>query len=151
MTASQLGPLGGSELGPGPTGPACQQPRRGHANSAGAVKAAPEPTSAAAGTAWADQAWAIRQVFPNVCYATACGRQGQAWPPALTLDGDLADGAAGVLRIQQRLGLVPGPIAVPVELHGGQPVDSLADTWVFELARGRYATYVRCVISSVSA
>jgi hypothetical protein len=41
-------------------------------------------------------------------------------------DGDLADGAAGVLGIQQRLGLVPDPVAVPVELDDGEPVDGLA-------------------------
>jgi len=41
-------------------------------------------------------------------------------------DGDLADGAAGVLGVQQGPGLVPDPVAVPVELNGGEPVDGLA-------------------------
>ncbi|MGH3222106.1 MAG: hypothetical protein ACRDPY_25990 [Streptosporangiaceae bacterium] len=31
-----------------------------------------------------------------------------------------SDGTAGVLGVQQRLGLVPDPVAVPVELHGGE-------------------------------
>ncbi|HEX9353744.1 MAG TPA: hypothetical protein VF933_08005 [Streptosporangiaceae bacterium] len=41
-------------------------------------------------------------------------------------DRDLADGAADVLGVQQRLGLAPGAVAVPVELHDGDPVHSLA-------------------------
>src|SRR5260370_181016 len=41
-------------------------------------------------------------------------------------DHDLADGAAGVLGVQQRLGRAPDTIAVPVELQGGDPVDRLA-------------------------
>jgi hypothetical protein len=41
-------------------------------------------------------------------------------------DRDLADGAAGVLGIQQRLGLLSDPVAVPVELHGSEPVNGLA-------------------------
>ena len=34
-------------------------------------------------------------------------------------DGDLADGAAGVFGVEQRLGLPPDAVAVPVELHRG--------------------------------
>ena len=45
-------------------------------------------------------------------------------------DGDLADRAAGVLGVQQRLGLAPDPVAVPVELHRSDPVDGLAATAV---------------------
>ena len=41
-------------------------------------------------------------------------------------DGDLADGAAGVLGVQQRLGLPPDAVAVPVELHRGDAVDGFA-------------------------
>ena len=41
-------------------------------------------------------------------------------------DGDLADGAAGVFGVQQRLGVAPDAVAVPVELHGGDPVDGFA-------------------------
>ena len=41
-------------------------------------------------------------------------------------DGDLTDRAAGVLGVQQCLGLAPDPVAVPVELHRGDPVDGLA-------------------------
>src|SRR5262249_10106101 len=38
-------------------------------------------------------------------------------------DGDRADGVAGVLVVQQRAGLPPDAVAVPVELHGGDLVD----------------------------
>ena len=41
-------------------------------------------------------------------------------------DGDLTDGAAGVLGVQQRLGLPPDAVAVPVELHRGDAVDGFA-------------------------
>ena len=41
-------------------------------------------------------------------------------------DGDLADGAADVLGVQQRLRLAPDAVAVPVELHRRDPVDGLA-------------------------
>ncbi len=41
-------------------------------------------------------------------------------------DHDFADGAAGVLGVQQRFGLAPDTVAVPVELQGGDPVDRLA-------------------------
>ena len=41
-------------------------------------------------------------------------------------DGDLADGVAGVLGVQQVLHVPPDPVAVPVELHGRNPVDCLA-------------------------
>jgi hypothetical protein len=40
-------------------------------------------------------------------------------------DGDPADRAADVLGIQQCLGLAPGAVAVPVELHHRDPVDGL--------------------------
>ena len=38
-------------------------------------------------------------------------------------DGDLADGAAGVFGVEQRFGVAPDAVAVPIELHGGDPVD----------------------------
>ncbi|MGH3303986.1 MAG: hypothetical protein ACRDOK_20375 [Streptosporangiaceae bacterium] len=38
-------------------------------------------------------------------------------------DDDLTDGAADVLGVQQRLGLAPDPVAVPVELQGSDTVD----------------------------
>ena len=41
-------------------------------------------------------------------------------------DDDLADGAAGVFGVQQRLGVPPDAVAVPVELHRGDAVDGLA-------------------------
>ena len=40
--------------------------------------------------------------------------------------GDLADGAAGVLGVEQRLGIAPDAVAVPVELQRGDLVDGLA-------------------------
>ena len=56
-------------------------------------------------------------------------------PPAVTLgwlgagavgDGDGADRVAGVLVVQQRAGVTPDPVAVPVELHSGDLVDGAA-------------------------
>jgi hypothetical protein len=38
-------------------------------------------------------------------------------------DRDRADGVAGVLGVQERAGLAPDPVAVPVELDGGDLVD----------------------------
>ncbi|WP_159395465.1 hypothetical protein [Streptomyces albireticuli] len=40
--------------------------------------------------------------------------------------GDLADRAADVLGVQQALRGAPDPVAVPVELEGGDPVDGFA-------------------------
>lgn len=40
-------------------------------------------------------------------------------------DGDLTDDAAGVLGVQQRLGVPPETVAVPVRLHRRDPVDEL--------------------------
>jgi hypothetical protein len=41
-------------------------------------------------------------------------------------DSHLTDRPADVLGIQQRLGGAPDPVAVPVELHRGDPVDGFA-------------------------
>ena len=41
-------------------------------------------------------------------------------------DGDGADRVAGVLVVQQRAGVTPDPVAVPVELHRGDLVDGAA-------------------------
>ena len=41
-------------------------------------------------------------------------------------DGNLADRPAGMLGVEQRLGLPPDPVAVPVEPHDGDPVHGLA-------------------------
>ncbi|MFE0156851.1 hypothetical protein ACFWY5_57670 [Nonomuraea sp. NPDC059007] len=41
-------------------------------------------------------------------------------------DDDFAGGAAGVFGVQQRLGLSPDAVAVPVELQRGDAVDGLA-------------------------
>jgi hypothetical protein len=43
-------------------------------------------------------------------------------------DSDLADTAAGVFRVQQCLGVAPDAVAVPVELEGGDLVDSVTAT-----------------------
>ena len=43
-------------------------------------------------------------------------------------DGDLADGAAGVFGVEQLLRGSPDAVAVPVELHRGDPVDGFAAT-----------------------
>jgi hypothetical protein len=40
--------------------------------------------------------------------------------------GDLADRAAGVLGVQQRLGIAPDAVAMPVELQRGDLVDGVA-------------------------
>ncbi|MGW3958129.1 hypothetical protein ACWEKM_46440, partial [Streptomyces sp. NPDC004752] len=41
-------------------------------------------------------------------------------------DLDGTDGAAGVFGVEQGFGLAPDACAVPVELHGGDPVDRFA-------------------------
>src|ERR1017187_4498743 len=41
-------------------------------------------------------------------------------------DGDLPDGVAGVLGVQQGAGVTPDPVAVPVEAHRGDLVDRVA-------------------------
>ena len=59
-------------------------------------------------------------------------RTGQAPPPACDVgrfgaaavgDGDVADGVAGVLGVQQGVGVAPEPVAVPVEAVRGHRVD----------------------------
>ena len=41
-------------------------------------------------------------------------------------DGDLPDRVSGVLGFQQRAGVAPDPVAVPVEAHRGDLVDRVA-------------------------
>ena len=55
----------------------------------------------------------------------ACGDVGWLGASAVG-DGDLADGIAGVLGVQQRAHVPPDAVAVPVELHGGDLVDGVA-------------------------
>jgi hypothetical protein len=45
-------------------------------------------------------------------------------------DGDFADRASGVLGIEQGLGLASDSVAVPVELHLGDPVNGLASPFL---------------------
>ena len=66
-------------------------------------------------------------------------------------DGDLTDGAAGVFGVQQRLGLAPDAVAVPVELHRGDAVDGFAAAGLRRLGSSRWwCSSLRCDISSRS-
>ena len=62
---------------------------------------------------------------PDRAGAAAGGDVGRLGAGAVG-DGDRADGVAGVLVVQQRAGVAPDPVAVPVELHGGDLVDGIA-------------------------
>src|SRR5258708_1065769 len=62
---------------------------------------------------------------PDGARAAAGGDVGRLGAPAVG-DGDLADRVPGMLGIQQRPHVSPDPVAVPVELHGGNLVDGFA-------------------------
>ena len=59
---------------------------------------------------------------PQRAVAAAGGDVGRLGAGAVG-DGDRADRVAGVLVVQQRGGVAPGAVAVPVELHGGDLID----------------------------
>ena len=53
----------------------------------------------------------------------AAGRDVGRFGAAAVGDGDVADGVAGVLGVQQGVGVAPDPVAVPVEAQRGHGVD----------------------------
>ena len=65
-------------------------------------------------------------------------------------NGDLTDGAAGVLAVQQHLGLPPNAVAVPVELHRGDTVDGVAAAGFADSVVAAGGSSLRCDISSRS-
>jgi hypothetical protein len=56
----------------------------------------------------------------------ACGFDVTGFGAGAERDGDLADAHAGVFVVEKGLGLLPEPVAVPVELVGHEPVDGRA-------------------------
>lgn len=74
---------------------------------------------------------------------TACAAEPDRAGPATGLDvggfgagpirdSDLAEGVSGVLGGQQCGGLTPDPVAMPVELQGGDLVDGVAAAFLFD-------------------